>query len=226
MEDTHKASWLAHPVPYLKAFCQSNPVTAALAAFISSSIEEELERKSKILFEELSAGRLSINKASLSQNDLLWKLEIACRAIHRTKREEKIKIFAHLILGAEEKGAVRDSDEFEYYFTIVDELNYRELELLKVLDRYYQELREKDFFSDKELHNEVSNNWPAFLNEAAEKLSIGEFEVGNMLQRLASKGCYEPLRGYGSPIGGHLTHTYDRIKEILKKGAEKTGTSL
>lgn len=223
MKDKHRAPWLAYPMPYLKALCQSNPITAATEAYISSSLEEELKRKTKIFFEELSAGHLSIDKDSLSKNDLLWKIEIACRAIRRTKREEKIKIFAHLILGAEDKGAVQDTDEFEYYLTIVDELNYRELKLLEVLDGYYQVLKKKDFSTDKELQNEVSNNWATFLNEATEKLSISQFEVENMLQRLASKGCYEPFGGFGSTIGGILTHTFDRIREILKNGSKKQG---
>lgn len=223
MEDEQRASWLAHPVPFLKAFCQSNPITASLETFISASLEEEFKRKTKILFEELSAGSLAINKDSLRQSDLLWKIEIACRAIHRTKREEKVKIFAHLILGAEDEGAVQDIDEFEYYLTIVDELNYRELELLEVLDRYYQVLRGKDFATNKELENEVSKNWSTFLNEAADKLSISQFEVENMLQRLASKGCYEPFGGFGSQSGGILTHTFDRIREILRNGAKKQG---
>lgn len=207
--------------PWAKALSQITPFSAVPEAYYSAKIDEIQKKRENVFFEELSKGNLSITQETLNQNDLLRKIEVAMRATYRTQREEKIKMLAHLILGSEDDNVLTDIDEFEYYLTIVDELNYRELVLLSVLDRYYQELRDKDFATQKELIDAVKPIWPEFLSEAASELAINEFEVENMLQRLASSGCFEFFIGYGDPTGGILTHTYDRIRAILKRGAKK-----
>lgn len=207
--------------PWIRALSQINPLTAIPETYITAKADEKRKQREKIFFDELAKGKLSINQKTLEQSDLLRKIEVAMRATYRTQREEKIKMLAHLLLGSEDDSALSDIDEFEYYLTIVDELNYRELVLLSVLDRYYQELRKRDFKTDGELAKAVGEIWPEFLIEAATELSISEFEVENMLQRLASSGCFEPFRGFGSPTGGILSHTYDRIREIIRKGAER-----
>lgn len=144
----------------------------------------------------------------------------------QTKREEKIRLFARLFASYVESNdcSAEAFDTFEEELDILDEVGYREFQLLVVL--WGHESRFPVDSHENELQR-TEHYWKAFQAEVTEKLGIGIDELNAMLQRLTRTGLYQIIVGnYWDYAGnrGYLTPLFERLLRNLRTKEPTGGT--
>jgi len=134
------------------------------------------------------------------------------RAALNTRRREKIKFFARLLKASTFPNSFSDTDEYEEYLKILDELSFRKISILFILDKY--ESRFPKTGKENDLKR-VNRFWDKFTTKLVKQLDIPKDESNAILTRLNRTGCYETFTGsYWDYTGGKgkLTPTYFRLK--------------
>ncbi len=145
------------------------------------------------------------------------------RAALNTMQREKIKMFAKLLNSSLVPGSFSSTDEYEEYLGILNDLSYRELIILSMLESY------ESRFVKSAGQNELQRAymfWELFTDELEKNIGIHKDELIGALTRLARTGCYEILIGGYTDTGGEgvgkLTHTYFRLKKLIEtKGSSE-----
>lgn len=124
-------------------------------------------------------------------------------------------MFARLLKSSTLTDSFLSTDEYEEYLKILDELSYRELLILFILEKYESNSISKD---DKTGAQAIHPFWDRFYEEIEKKLSIPKNEIDAVLTRLNRTGCYETIIGYLDETGteGNLTPTYFRLKKLIE----------
>jgi hypothetical protein len=144
------------------------------------------EKRLRAFFDALAQGGRTIDPALIESESFLHCYFSTVRAVLKSRREQKIRLFAAL-LGAVSDGAVTDVDAYEEYLSILDELSYRELVLLSLLDLFERESHGPPGIDDAGF---AQSFWSAFSNEAMATLSLQEGELDAMLNRHNRSGCF------------------------------------
>jgi|10_taG_2_1085330.scaffolds.fasta_scaffold13541_5 hypothetical protein len=118
-----------------------------------------------------------------------------------------------------EKGLIQLDDETiksEDYLKILDELSYREIQALNILDSFYSTPRDPD---DSDLKWTVKF-WDEFVSKLSAGIEISPEKIDGFMIRVSRTGCYELFTGkYVSDTGGRgiLTPTFFDLKEYALK---------
>lgn len=192
-------------------------IGSAFDVGISTHLENIREERATTFFDELAAGKQEITPELLESNDFLHCFFITTSAAMRTRRKEKIRMFANLLKSSCLHDNFANIDEYEEYLGILDDMSYRELSILNILERYEQQnpYREGDEDNDLLLANKY---WDKFVKELTENMGIPKNEISSILTRLNRTGCYELFTGkYWDAISGQgkLTQTYKRLKNFI-----------
>ena len=138
------------------------------------------------------------------------------RAAMRTRRVEKIRMLARLLVRGTFGELRVEDDEYDELLGIVEELSVREFQLLVLLQQY------EDATPRTPQENWLQWNskfWADFLEEAAQMLETTTDEVIDRLFRLTRTGCYRIVpSGYWDYRGDHgfTTKTFRKITKILR----------
>ena len=111
-------------------------IGSALDVVLIGTIEKIRMERAQVYFDELASGDLVVNSALLESEDFLHCYVLTTRLALNFRRREKITMFARLL-----KNSIRDTgdvdvDEYEDCANILDELSYREIQALSLLDEY------------------------------------------------------------------------------------------
>ncbi|WP_157136952.1 hypothetical protein [Sphingomonas sp. PAMC 26617] len=200
--------------PIVKALLQLVPggVGSALDVFISDGARMLAEERLRTFFEELANGDVLISEELVSSNDFLHCFLAATRAVVRTRRDEKIRLFARALTNGIVAEAMSTVDEFEEAISVIDDLSYREWQALTVFDRLLHEAE-----PDENPMKRVLSFWPAFVDEVVTTLSVPREEVVDFIHRTARAGVFTRLTGYWDDTGEHgiTTPTFLRLRELV-----------
>lgn len=91
------------------------------------------------------------------------------------------------------KNTINDenTDNFEEYLKILDELSYKEIKALIILDSFYKTIQTKE---QNDLQY-ISVFWDKFTKKINEDLEIPYDEIEPYMNRIARSGCYELITG-------------------------------
>lgn len=207
--------------PTVKALVQLAPGGGSLDSLMNKRAEEIKHARLESFYDELAKGNLELTPEIIQSEDFLHSYFSTVSAVIRTKRREKIKILAQLLKASTSQTALKNTDEYEDLLSIVDEMSYRELQTLSLLDKY------ESYFPRQADENKLqrsSRYWPQLMEELKELLQLSKEEVEGVLTRLNRTGCYETfVGGFIGYSGGQgcLTATYLRVKALIQLGAEK-----
>ncbi len=156
--------------------------------------------KLKGFFDELGTGAVALAPELLESQDFLHCYFATVRAVLRTRRREKIRLFARMLKTSASDKAYADVFEYEELLSVLDELSVREMRILAGFEAL---LREHAAFGPKT--GEVSAS--AILNtvQLSGKVGMKKEELTSSLMRLARTGCVEPHVSSGALFGGGLT---------------------
>ena len=205
--------------PTMRGLIQLLPlgIGSAIDAALITKIDNIQTQRMRTFFDEVQKKEMFLTPEVIESEDFIHFYMITLRASIATRRSEKIQLFARLLTNTFQDPQHINFDESEEILNIIDDLSYREIMVLSILDRYENEFIKSDTENDLQRANKF---WDQFSNELSETLNISLGEISSILTRLARTGCYEPISGgYWDDDGGkgNLTPLYYKIKKILQE---------
>lgn len=125
--------------PKTKALLQLLPSWGAADTLLQQRADEIKQERLKTFFDELKNGECELTEELIESEDFLHCYFITVKAALNTRRREKIKMFARLLRSVTNSSVLSSIDDYEDYLSILDELSFRELQVLSILDRYEKE---------------------------------------------------------------------------------------
>lgn len=204
--------------PVLRALFQLVPFGVGSAAdiLVTTTIKNIQEERSRTFFDELGSGSLELNLTLLESEDFLHCFFATTKAALNSRRREKIQMFARLLKSSVVEGNFSDTDEYEEFLGILDEISFRELIILDTLDKYEAQYRQNDKENDLQ---KTEHYWVAFKKDVEVKAGIPMQEIDGYLTRLNRTGCYETIvGGYLGYDGGRgkLSPNYFRLRKYIQ----------
>ncbi len=187
---------------------------SAIDVALTKTLDKIKQERATTFFDELAEGGIVVNESLLESEDFLHAYFATTRYALNSRRREKIEMFARLLKNSLTENDISNIDEYEDFLKILDELSYRELLALNILDEYGTTPR-TDEQNDLQWSNQF---WTQFKMRLALDLNISENQVPDFMNRVARTGCYESFSGIwtDSEIGqGRLTPTYHRLKKFI-----------
>lgn len=206
-------------VELAKAIPVAGSLLSVFDATVVASLERYREQQFATFLDEISISGLDPNAPipEGKQFEVIRAILITTEAVARSHREEKIRAFARLLVsGLQEPSQISIRDELEDYVNILDEVSWRELQMMAILAGYETSRRTA---AERPDNNGICEYWDAFLADLTTRLSIPASEVSGLLARLGRTGLYEvlviPVYGGGVTVGA-LTGIYYRLAKTLQ----------
>jgi hypothetical protein len=202
----------------IRALIQLVPFGAggALDALLVGTLDDIRRGRSAAFFDELAAEGTLISDEDIQSEDFLHKYFTTVKAALNTRRREKIVMFAKLLKSSTVDDSVSDVDVYEDFLSILDELTFRELRALSILEEYSERPRRND-------QNDLqwtTTFWDDFEAQVARELGLPNEEVPDFMNRIVRTGCYEMFTGgFMDYTGGKgkLTPTFRRLQALIQK---------
>lgn len=197
-------------VPFVSAFDD------ALRARIDNIQRERLNA----FFEELAFGEIELTEEVVQSEDFLHAYFSTVKAVVNTRRQEKIKLFAHLFENYAKNIDRYELDDFEEWLSLLDEISYKEFGILVTLRRY--EIKHQVSKSDNE-QALYAVFWDEFVAEIRKNFSVPPNELASMLARITRTGLYGNIPTDDKKIYGvtyfdstaHLTPLFNSFIKAL-----------
>jgi len=186
-------------------------IGSAFDVGLTTFIENIREDRARTFFDELGKRDFPLTEDEIKSEDFLHAYFATCRAALNTRRREKIRLFARLLHNYASKSTA--VEEFEEHLTILDDLSYRELQVLLILEHYEEANPQRNF---KNVHTRAELFWEDFQSECSTKLAIPTNELNGVLTRLTRTGLYETIAFTSMGNRGRLTRNFYRFIEHLK----------
>lgn len=163
-----------------------------------------------------------INITSEMVNDVEFIMNFAktLEAVNRLATSDKVKYFANLLKNSYFGSDKIDNNEFEEFFDAINNLSYRQIQVLTIL---YSIENNPEPYIDKAISEKEylpSRYWSAFKKELEYKLHINQDDVYSIMKSIEKTGLFTLYNGFsfGSIEEGTLTPYFkkfaNRILEI------------
>ena len=201
----------------IRALIQLVPsgIGGAIDVVLTKTLENIKKERLTAFFDELATGDAVVDEKLLECEDFLHAYYATTKYALNSRRREKIRMFARLLKSSITESEISDVDEYEDILKILDELSYRELLALKVLDEYNSTPRTEEQ-NDLQWTEQF---WGEFEQRLSNELRIPKNQVADFMNRIGRTGCYELFTGmYWDYTGGKgkLTSTYQRLKKFIE----------
>ena len=126
-----------------------------------------------------------------------------------------------MLKSSEDENFKVDINEYEEYLKIIDDLSFRELYILSIVDKLLIQNPEPRERLDDDSSNPDWAEWrekffPNLRFEIEQVLGIKKEEIDDILIRLSLSGLYRQVDyAYGENGDGTLTRLYYRLKELI-----------
>lgn len=162
---------------------------------ISAYYNKEVERRLKDFFDELERGNIQLTEDVIQSDEFIHKYFITLKAATETMRKEKIEMFARLLKNHQSSLLNANTDSYEDYLKILDDLTYQEIILLTELKR--RELiiannRTEVDYKTRYFHGKTI--YRPFREDMSRVLGISEEEFRSLLIRLERTGCITHIK--------------------------------
>ncbi|HCB13179.1 MAG TPA: hypothetical protein DEP36_06370, partial [Gammaproteobacteria bacterium] len=145
----------------------------------------------RILLSELEKGQRFLTKELIEQEDFLYAYHAVTKAAIKTRRKEKIKLLANLLLNASKKFP-QSNEAFEEYLSILEDLSFRELQILLLLKQFEEgfhlQIKELESAEARKLSKE---SWNLFQNAVFDKCDVKGEQLIPILIRISRTGLCE-----------------------------------
>jgi hypothetical protein len=189
-------------------------IGGAIDVILVETLNNIQHERATAFFDELATGNIVVDENLLRSEDFLHCYFSSAKYALNSRRREKIKMFARLLKSSLSEEGPKSVDEYEDFLKILDELSYRELLALSILDEYSNRPREEE-------HNDLqwtNTFWSEFEKRLPQELLIPAEEIAGFMDRISRTGCYEMFKGgYWDYEGGKgkLTPIYHRLKRFI-----------
>jgi hypothetical protein len=203
--------------PYTRALVQLVPfgIGGAADSLVGVKVEKIREDRARTFFDELASGDLALTNDVIRSDEFLHCFFATTEAALKTRRHEKIVLFAKLLRASIGNDHPRHADEFEELLSILDELSYSEWQAMLILEecsRHPHQACENDL-------QWTMRHWMIFRSRVERELGIPESEFISFVHRMSRTGLYQLLVGYydQTPGVGMLTPRFHRLHNFIGK---------
>ena len=190
-------------------------IGSAIDVVLMKTLENIQRERTMAFFDELAKGDVIVDEELLKSEDFLHAYFATTKYALNTRRREKIEMFARLLKNSITEKDISSIDEYEDLLKVLDELSYRELLALRILDEYSSITRLKGQ-NDLQWTNQF---WDKFEEDITNELKIPKDQIASFMDKIARTGCYEMFTGtYLDYTGGKgkLTSMYWRLKKFIE----------
>jgi len=198
--------------PAIRALVQLIPswIGSAFDVVLTITIANIREDRARAFFDELGKRDFPLTEEEIKSEDFLHAFFATSKAALNTRRREKTRLFAQLLCSYAFKPT--EIEEFEEHLSVLDDLSYREFQILLAL-KHYEEADPQD--KVKNAHERADLFWKDFQSECATKLGIPTDELNGILTRLTRTGLYQVITFHYRGDRGRLTPNFYRFIEKL-----------
>jgi hypothetical protein len=208
----------------LRMLLQLDPsgVGSAVDIYLTDIFEKYKKKKVKEFFSKIASGNVFITNEMINSDDFLFAFFSTTNYVLSTSKNEKIALFANLLINGIKSGEYKN-DKYEQYLTIIDEITYLELLILEILYKFEEDNKNLSFGKEedgKESNKlqKVNSYWKKFENTINERFNINSDILKDMLTRLNRTGLYETIIGsYWDYTGnrGTTTSLYNEFRRFV-----------
>lgn len=200
----------------VRALVQLIPMSigSAVDVAIITRVQNIRTNRARVFFDELAKGDEKLRPELLENNEFLHCYFATASAALKSRRAEKIQALARLLLSSTTEGKFEAGDEYEEFLSILDELSFRELQILTILDGFESRYPHNDQEND---YQRASRFWDKFVKQVIKELCVQPAEFESILTRLTRSGCYESFAGiYVDYTGGQgkISPLFHRLKDL------------
>jgi hypothetical protein len=183
MADNEKptvVSWLVERYasePAVQALLKLLPYWSSADVLIQQRAREIRHERTRIFFDALADGTVHLSEDLIDSDDFLHCYFKTVSAALNTRRKEKIKMFARLLRYALDSDSFSSIEEYEEVLSIFDEVSYRELGVLVLLNEFETAATHQTFDSDVA---RIGSYWEAFRIKTCETFDIPSRYLGRL----------------------------------------------
>ena len=204
--------------PIIRGLIQVIPLGIGSAADVAlvTILENIRKDRAREFFDELEKGAVQLTPEIIESEDFLHCYFSTTRAALNTRRREKIRYFARLLTSSISSSEISTVNEYEECLSILDELSFRELEILVVRSRYEKEY---PYPAGASYRKQADQFWDRFSSEVCSRFSIPRGELKSILLRLNRTGLYHETvngRQESTNSSGELTPLYSKLEKLIR----------
>ena len=202
--------------PALRALARMIPYGSAVEAAALTVVGRIREERLRTFFDELESANAIDNPELAEMEDFVHCFLTTMKFAVNTRQREKIQMFGRLLKSsASPDSGLSDFDEYEDFLGILDELSYREIRAMAILDAFSGTARQEG-------HNDIQwtmTFWDDFCRRLSAELPLPINEVANFMKRIERTGCFQEFTGYYNARAGlgKLTPTYRRLSSFVRE---------
>jgi hypothetical protein len=159
----------------------------------------------------------------LRREDFLHCYLATLQATIHTRREEKIRLFARLLVSTIKGADLADVDEYEEFLGILDEMSVREIVIVTILERFEREATKTPVPGEVPVYESriAQGFWSEFITDIEEHAGVVYNERQAVLTRLNRTGLFAERPAMtpdfkGLEAMGHLTPRYYRLRQLIQ----------
>ncbi len=187
----------------IRALVQLIPAGIGSAAdvAIATRISNIREQRARAFFDELASQDIALTDKQIESDDFLHAYFSTTRAALNTRRQEKIRLFARLFGNYARRTSFVPTDAYEELLTVLDDLGYREFQVLLILRRFEASV---SLSEEQNALQRVSTFWDAFIEAVEAETGVPRTETPGFLARLNRTGLYQTF------VGTYVGYTGDK----------------
>ncbi|MDH5763746.1 MAG: hypothetical protein OEZ51_12240 [Nitrospinota bacterium] len=203
--------------PIVRSLIQLVPfgIGSAIDVALMGKINNMKTERTRVFFDKILENNIALKEEQLEDKEFLHAYFATTKAYLNTQRHEKIQLFAQLFSRYCEKGIFEAIDDYEESLSILDELSYREFEILLILNEFENKnpIKEGQNYLQRALVY-----WENFINQIEQDIGLLREEIPGVLERINRTGLYQTFTGgfmdYTGDVG-KLTPNFQRfLKEL------------
>lgn len=177
--------------PVIRALIQLIPFGSAVDTGVAVRLSNIRKERLRSFFDELAEGEVDLPKELLESDDFIHCYVETVRAALSSRRKEKVQYFARLLLGTFATDRLRDIDEYEEFLGVLEDLTFREIQVLVALDRY---LSKNDPPFEGKGGQKTKQYWNQCLDFLSNEADFPRNEITAYLRRIGRKGLLDRVQ--------------------------------
>ncbi|QUT05961.1 hypothetical protein KFK14_00130 [Sphingobium phenoxybenzoativorans] len=203
--------------PVIRALIQliPNGLGSAFDVIIMDRADRIKKQRVRTFFDELETGAVVLTKDLINDNEFLHSLNATMIAAFRSRREQKIRMFARLLQNGAVEGKAKSPDDYEELLNLLDDLSYREWEALILFKKHLDTTP-----PDENPLKRVNPIWEVFVADLESILNVEKEEASSFMTRISRTGLYNEITGtYWDYSGGMgiTTPKFERFRRLVEQ---------
>lgn len=202
--------------PYVKALVQLVPFWGVAGELIEEKIRIMRSERLKYFFDKLENEEIELTDELIENNEFLHSYFSTLNHVLKSRKKEKIELFALLLKSINRVENGVDFDEHEHFSKILDDISIDEYFILcklRKLEETHPVIKGENSLV------KAGKYWNEFKQDVISQYGINNDEFDSYMARLERTGLYLRITGsyldYTGNIG-HTTKMFERFNKILE----------